>query len=114
MKWFVWTVLLGAPPIFVSVLIALSNGGKTSYYKLSDLSYWGITMCVSNITLLGGRGSDYRRGNIIGWSVLLVILLATTIGVLRTAEEIQWPFKIAVHIVFATSVYISNRAGNYI
>lgn len=70
-------------------------------------------MCVSNITLVGGKKLEGRNMVILFWSMICVVMLGVFLGVVQTANETKPGFHFFGLAIVGVSFFLSGCANNY-
>lgn len=112
-RWLIYTVLVAALPLFIRLICfwVLKNPVGSAVSPI-DIVFFGLTLNISNINELNGLKNKSKKveshvaqpnkNRVLGLSLLLIILLAITLGMIYISE------LLAVKILSITSTYICS------
>ena len=112
-RWLIYTVSVAALPLLIRLLCfwILKNPVGTAVSPI-DIVFFGLTLNISNINELNGlknkpkkfesRATQPDKDRILGLSLLLIILLTITLGMVYSSE------LLAVESISLTSTYICS------
>jgi hypothetical protein len=114
--WFICTVFFGATPLILSVLLNISRGSEDimKFYKLVDVVGWGLTMCVANLNLVGGKKFDLTRGTYLVISFAGLFIFTVCLVIVELISETAFFFDILLHGMLVISILLSFSANKYI
>ena len=112
-RWIIYTVLVAALPLFIRLICfwVLKNPVGSTVNPI-DIVFFGLTLNISNINELNGlknksrkiesQGLQPNKDRVLGLSLLLIILLAITLGMIYISE------LLSVKILSINSTYICS------
>lgn len=107
-RWLIYTVLVAALPFLIRLLcfFILENPIGEAVSPI-DIVFFGLTLNISNINELNGlrnksKKMSLNRDRILGLSLILIIFLAITLGMIYSSE------LLAVQNISLKSVYICS------
>lgn len=112
-RWIIYTVLVAALPLFIRLICfwVLKNPVGSAVNPI-DIVFFGLTLNISNINELNGlknksrkiesQGLQPNKDRVLGLSLLLIILLAITLGMIYISE------LLSVKILSINSTYICS------
>ena len=112
-RWLIYTVSVAALPLLIRLMCfwILKNPVGTAVSPI-DIVFFGLTLNISNINELNGlknkpkkvesRATQPDKDRILGLSLLLIILLTITLGMVYSSE------LLAVESISLTSTYICS------
>ncbi len=112
-RWLIYTVLVAALPLFIRLICfwVLKNPVGSAVSPI-DIVFFGLTLNISNINELNGLKNKSKKAEshiaqpdkdrILGLSLLLIILLTVTLGMVYSSE------LLAVESISLTSTYICS------
>ena len=112
-RWLIYTVSVAALPLLIRLMCfwILKNPVGTAVSPI-DIVFFGLTLNISNINELNGlknkpkkfesRATQPDKDRILGLSLLLIILLTITLGMVYSSEHL------AVESISLTSTYICS------
>lgn len=112
-RWLIYTVLVAALPLFIRLICfwVLKNPVGSAVSPI-DIIFFGLTLNISNINELNGLKNKSKKAEsyiaqpdkdrILGLSLLLIILLTITLGMVYSSE------LLAVESISLTSTYICS------
>lgn len=85
-RWLLYTVIIGSLPFVIRLtVILLSKGHHWDFlWNPIDFVFMGLTLNISNINETNHKKKN--RETTIFWSVILIIMLSITIGLLHFSE----------------------------
>lgn len=112
-RWLIYTVSVAALPLLIRlVCFCILKNPVGSAVSPIDIVFFGLTLNISNINELNGlrnkpkkhesRATQPDKDRILGLSLLLIILLTITLGMIYSSE------LLAVESISLTSTYICS------
>lgn len=114
-RWLIYTVLVAALPLFIRLICfwVLKNPVGSAVSPI-DIVFFGLTLNISNINELNGLKNKSKKAEshshiaqpnkdrVLGLSLLLIILLAITLGIIYISE------LLVIKILSITGTYICS------
>ncbi|MCE2732545.1 MAG: hypothetical protein LW821_04185 [Flammeovirgaceae bacterium] len=109
-KWFGFTLLGGFIPLITTLIFGPSSEG---YFKSEDIVFLGLTMCISNINIVGGIEFP-QKDVLILLSVAFMVVFCLCLGKIASKSEVTFIFESFVYVAAVISIWLNYHVNNYV